>query len=837
MTAGVLKAMADGHLRAFKPFGLEFTHPRSWRFPLSTDCNCCEQFSTNDTIAAYTVDLEEPTTITAAGYASTGGGYFTDIPLVSPEIRFSTTNTSAFIKLYNSNTHSGDGTEFAVNGGFNTNALLFVDIVAGDDTHHAYFDLGSTFAPILPLAVTYTAHMHVRKFAFIKYRRRNRIASEWGESPRSGHPEDGVDLRPYSHAPIQYWTWGEDGNAEAAVSIVYDGNTYELSAAGGGPPVQVVAGSAGITSAAMPCTLTLDYLGAASIPAFDNTTTIGATEVRSWGEHQTINLEDVGINPPERIGLSLTNVQPDRTIAIDSHEFDVNGVDWPADEFDIEPYAAVVDPYDPAPTVNTEYPDGTAIAFTSPGTWTATGTAYGYRISGMIGASTYVFEDTAVDTIKTPTFGFKRSVGSFGDRANFRYGLIIKSWLASVLTFEPLRTIDSPGTANNWTDNDYTESQVVGGALEVTGGFPRSVSREFTATTGFSHFRYMLVRLNGTAAQTITFTSQDSRAYTVTLTVTGWNDTTIDLMKPDGASGVSVDSTKLEVGTGSGDWAWGLEDVQTLTATSAADFKLQWLKLSNTDNNYIISGEAVYANESIFKAADITLYPGTSFEDTVDVYNHRCLMVSPSGRISLDESGGDITYNNIPPSDEAWSTWNVCSAQDMIKRIQAIRSTAGGCVSATNLLPSNLALISAYDGAWVYVAGSRFFTNGQPAYFLTPTAGETAYNAAVELWMSYALDAISPGVGVQLDLDARKIVGGGLHGVTVTGETGVHVVENTDSDTSLPFFVLPSSEHFVHDVSDTREDYTFAPTSGAFSGDTTLQVINGVSLHRGFVKP
>lgn len=845
-----LKATGTGALRAMHAWsGLG---PPLERYPLSADCGCCEIFP-DGTPVTYRVDLGEQTTITGSGAAhyyshfTEGHGAFHERyqPTIVVNGGGVVSFTARLLPPHQISTPPGFTDDGA---GENANWVVSIDWAFGDQSGTEYFEKGSSEPT--ERDVTWSFSYPARLFAANRELSRfNGNSTLWGPRPRSAHPEDAWDVRGYKTADVDWYYWSPDG--AGSLSITAWGETF--TASGGGVPIVVQAGSCSLdngdstVNSGEECWLEGDFFGSRSAPATSGTVyaddpanTDGGTAWTS-GDGR-ISSQRIGSSSTYRkILLQLTNMQPDRVATFSAECLDAEGASWSAGTFDVDPLDGPDwTAYSIPTTVNTEYPVGTALAMTAPGTQALTGEAYGASAGGWVGAFGGTLEPLTidVDTIGTPAFGFQydgADLAANGQKQDaWRFGLQLpgnySSWEAIRIAGRPdyyLETFDAG--VSGWAAGAGTTLGNDGGSLHLSGAGAVSATKAYAAGDGVGTFRYTGIRARTASGASTLSVVIGSKQWDFTPSAAG-STLLLDSLAPTNASGVGSVSTKQEARGGSTDWSWGIEPGETWEIHCSEECWIDWILADGRGEETVaIVGEAIYQNATEFFEQTVT-----EGVETLDLYLHRELLFIQEGRIVYDEECGRVSSGTTDYNGQ--KVHDIRTIQGLISLAMS-RTASAGLARMISLKPPAGGLTAGWDGAWLYYKPEHYFTNQVEAYMLRPGVSYGTQGVELRIRADYQVDRIAPGVGVSYTYTHRKLVGGGFHGVVLDSGASpvsatVATAENSDSTTSGSngAYILP--EAAVVDV-ETPQVYTFGPS---FDGSPSASTLHGVSRRRGLIQ-
>lgn len=834
--------MSSGALRAMHRWsGLG---PPLEGYPLSADCGCCETFPDMPPVT-YMVDLGERTTITGSGTAHFYSYAFQHSPgAFWPYVTMDAGSVCSFQCDLIPPGEISTPTGMTDNGaGENKYWLREINWTFGDQSGTDWSETGSTATPAGG-EVTWSFSFPARLFSATKdLSRFNRNGTLWGPRPRAAHPEDAWDVRGYKTAAIDWYYWSPDG----AGTMTIDAWGREITVGGGGPPKKVLVGGCALYNAnpgsvdADAAYLEADFFGSKDAPASSNTiysdppaNTRGAV---GWtnGSGRLSTKQTGSASDYQRVQIVYTNMQPSRWVRFTAECIDAEGTNWTDETFKIDPLDGPDWTGDGiVTTVNTEYPVGTALDLKAPDSTLLTGEAYDCYVAGTLDGGSVTPLSLSDDTIGAPAFGFQYNLADLAAngqkqdawRCGFKLPGAYSRWNAIQVQSRPdyyIETFDSG--VSGWTAGTGTTVSNDSGKLHLTGTGTLSATKTFDSTTGAGTFRYLQLWAKADSGASIKL-KIGTREWSFTPGA-GGSVQTIDTCAPDNASGTATTSTKLIARASGGDWAWGAEAGEVWTIECSEECWIDWIRADgHGESNLTVVGESVYQNEPEF--ADGT-YVWDS--ETLDVYDHRELLVVAEGRIAYDEPCGRVgdgtaLFNGQRP-------FGPYSIQELVARANGFAGT-GGLTKLVSMKPPAGGLISGWDGLFEYFKPEHYFTNHAESYLLTPAVVNSAQGENVILTADYQVDRFAPGVGVSYEFLHRKLVGGGFHGVTLEsskepGAMTVETTENSDSTMSLAngSYVLPESA--IIDV-ETPDSYTFQSGYGAPTASTLHGVSRRISL-------
>jgi hypothetical protein len=818
------------------------------------NCDCCTLDPTG-LIQQSRVDTGETTTVSGSGTAFYPA-MFTDEwgdpgEAQIPRVDFNWGAVSAAFAYYPSGTMSPpEG--FTLDGNdLNAYPVLELSATIGGELLPQYWELGEG----VPTAVTVTGSCSygARLFATIEELTRYNSAPIWGPRPTWGETKEAIDLRGYKSAMLDWWYWPADG---CEVTISACGQT--LTVTSGGVPTVVLHGSATMTNIEprrytelfevwIPATLEFEFFGSQALPEssttywYDEDETNGATCSTSGN---TVSLVVEGTIPAanfRKATLSRNDVQPPRSItiigeAVAPHPFSIpDGT-----------YSAI--PYDGPTTLgaveyscNTEYPIGTAIGnIPFPGTWEGTGETYLYTASGFFDApavAAIIAQDTG-DTIGTnPAFGFVLDQSgadtASGSGDNWRFPLRIPAdratWLAGQIRRR--RTPVMPAETGWSAGNESTTVTTSGGIAHVEGTGTLLASQEFGLDWHFNDFRYLILPIRATEADQALTVTCGSKTWDLTLSSAAIPavEYILDLCCPTNAAGVDDTTTNVEVRSAQGGWSWGLEQPVTITISSSLPFWVSPVRLGYAETPGILAiGESLARFDERFKTGTATVYEGGIWEHEVDIYAQRGLLFAPEGRVLYDEEMGLIGdgYNTaIFPAE--YLPHLVLSIEDVINAATLRQAdTDYALVSMANMAPRQYQRLAIGDFVWS--PHDWYFNNYVEAYHLRPVFEVVDTEVVIPIYADYCVDRIAPGVGVTCFLTVRKMITGGLFGITADAGVATPMTVGVDSPSQATLsgetglFVLPSTNLLTSNAkADITGDWQGSPSQDVVEGTLT----------------
>jgi hypothetical protein len=843
-----LKANPDGTIRALPQMRDWYdTEPRLG-LPSAT-CTCCLK-NPLDPVTRGFVDTEEKATVTGSGTA-----YYPSLFLEFggsgnvPTTSFSFGGVGTVeVKIYPPG---------SIGSPANTNYELHIKTTLGTDEDILVQDIG----PDNPgeMTVAATCSFPARLFATIDEigRYDKSYPQAIWKAPAAG---GNIDMQGYKTAELEWYYHPDDAVAATKVicAVTVGGNTYTVTSLGAGPPQHVTAGSAtqtligttGFTGAY----LDFQFWGSPALDPADDTVWRATTppEVdggHCWTDGHTLRLEGVGTGCTFRAGqLSRTNVQPDRQITVAALASRANGAVWPAETFPIQAQEGPKDIGGTALIVNSEYPIGTAISLSAPGTWTGTGRSYAYSASGLMdspGSSYLIFNNVNSDTIGTPYLGFAYTgaglTAAGQDPDAWRFPLRIPAASASWESLSLWQKVSAHALAlAAWSpQNGGTSCAVVGTGVRVYGTGDLWVQKAIPESFGFSTVRYVTIKVTPTVgSQAVTFCAPTGKEWALVCATAGTEQTfVIDLCAPTNATGFDATYTRKEAlsgANGQGGFGFGVEnavggvdiDLKSSAEFSFREFAPYWKQGSGL----VVAGEAIYGDEAAFLQAE---YPDAP--EPYEAYIRRELLWLPEGRIAFDFDAGLMQIGReVGGFDQSVET--TLSIQASVEQ-ELLRTGFYGLCSIKNLRPRT--------GGWVtrnytvggvvtpfrYYPAAYYFHNGVEAYQLRPCAASTSGAGHHKLFADYCVDRVQVGVGPTWTFTSRRLIGGGVHGITLdtnnaAASLAVEVTENSDTATLLSngVYELPDNENFA-----LGSTYHLTPAAGAFEGPPSVSVLQGVS--------
>lgn len=769
-------------------------------FRLARDCDCC-LLTPDGLLTEALVDTGESTTVSGSGEAVYPAGFYIDgisgasgperyYPVVTWNWGGVGSCTATYYPPFQTSLVP-DGFELHPIYGTNLNACLHLHATLGDESDDLWVEYDGE--PIIESAtIAASCSFGARLFANIEeVSRKGAGVGWWGPRPRwtNANTKDAVDLRNYKSAALNYYYWDKD-NSGGSVSItatINEDAPVTLTLGGAGAPKIVNAGTASATNGVATLTdemeLSMTFFGSQALPTLTRSayydapgTTKGAI-ARTEG-HTVYARPDGAASNFRRINLSLSNIQPERTYSSDFQIVTPHEMDYPNGTFTL----VCLDGPDPASggayAVNTEYPVGSAISITVPtGTgniWTGTGTAYQADAWGIIDTSTnWAVLYEALDTIGDPAFGFAYNCaaldagGASGDnwRCPIRIPAAAASWVQARLKLN--RTPTFPATPA-WSAGAGTTIE----GTSVTGEGTLTISQTLTADWLIDNYRYLVLRMEGTAEEQTATLTIGSKTWTF-LVPEAIGNVTIDLCNPTNASGYDDTTSRLEVRTTAGGWGWGVDGEVTLTLTTDAPFNIYSpTKLdATTAAGQLRIGETLHRWVPAFEVGDIVLREGGTYEDTITTYATRGILYLHDGRVVLDEEFG-LTADGFDPVNPLttleYRAYLTLKISDVIRaaNVRQGNSSKAAVALLEDRKPSRFFSRSGWGGTFFWVDKAEFFNGQVEAYHLRPTRAEVS-TASTDIYADYCVDRIKPGVGVSCTLGSVKWLGGGLNGITV----------------------------------------------------------------------
>jgi len=866
-----LKTGPLGGLRAI-PKATEWTWYglyESNAFRLARDCDCC-LLTPDGLLTEALVDTGEATTVSGSGEAVYPAGfYITGLPGASGPERYCPVVTwnwggigSCTFTYYPPYQTSLVPEDFELHPiyGSNLNACLHLHATLGDESDDLWVEYDGE-PTIESATIAASCSFGARLFANIEeVSRQSSGSTMWGPRPRwtNANTKDAVDLRNYKSAALNYYYWDKD-NSGGEVSItatINEEDPVTLTLGGAGAPKIVNAGSASATNGVATLTdemeLSMTYFGSQALPTLNETiyddppTNADGALARTDG-HTVYARPDGASSDFRRINLSLSNIQPARTYTSDFQIVTPHEMEYSNGTFTL----VCLDGPDPASdgayAVNTEYPVGSAISITVPtnteSPWTGTGTAYGVGVSGLLDITMRTVMSEALDTIGDPAFGFAYNCaaldagGSSGDnwRCPIRIPAAAASWVQARLKLNRAPTF--PATPA-WTAGAGTTIE----GTSVTGEGTLTISQTLTADWLIDNYRYLVLRMEGTAEEQTATLTIGSKTWTF-LVPEAIGNVTIDLCNPTNASGYDDTTTWLEARTAAGGWGWGVDGEVTLTLTSTAPFDIYsptTLDVTTAAGRLLV-GETLHRWLPAFEVGDIVLREGGTYEDTITTYATRGILYISDGRVVLDEEFG-LTADGFDPSNPLttlpYKAYLALKISDVIRaaNVRQGNSSKAAVALIEDRKPSRFFSRVGWGGTFFWVDKAEFFNGQVEAYHLRPTCAEVT-TTTHDIYADYCVDRIKPGVGVSCTLGSVKWLGGGLHGITVVddvADSAAIAADTTadDSDTTSRdpdgYYEIPGDELLNSTTTDSGHD-TYNIISG-WDGTPAGAVVEGTLM-------
>lgn len=819
-----LKAHPDGTLKAQGRINLANPTEYDGGF-LTGSCDCCSIWP--DTIAQSSgiVDLEQKRLYDMQVVAHFAGWTFQNLgaSVTTPEARASGSHFDARFQLQHPLT---SGSEYRA----------VISLTVGGSSNVWYYNLGAG----LPAAtdVEISVSIPLRLFGVCRdFGRYNYNGSIWG--PRGAGLNDTVDLRGYISAEIGWYYWPPDG--DATVTLKAFGQTWSLTDAAGEPgeapvgPMQAGMYYAGFGDAGSPAWLEASGFDAPDIPLHSHTVwhVQDYDGARAYVEDRRITIYRVGLDPSSARGasLELKLMQPPQTLAVQALAYRADGTSYPAGQFDVQiqdgpDFSGYSTPYDN--TVDTVFPKADAfghsaavpITISAPGEWQGTGEKYSYGASAHFGAPWYALTilDDGKDTIGAPPrLGFSYDPDDLdaqkqqGDAWRFPLtpqiagaaGTNLFSWTALEIYSNAQKAVEEFGSLGRWSTGLDTLIENLGGRMRVYGsGTPLVVQGVFDTMAGFSGSRYVSIPCCGTgAARTAKLTIGTKEWFFPISQHTVPQQIILDLCAPFNAASNAYHSTIYEVGTGPGDWAWGVDDPVTMTLEFSGEVHVGPISLlDNGQAGFILAGESVH------KDARWLVGSGGDARYVRDV-----LLAVLDGRVVLEEEAGRVQ------DDDPDKVTQVDSLQTLCDRAQTRQDAK--LTKLTNLRPATGGVSAYWD--FLFYRSWAFFNARQPAWMLRPGHALLPKDwdyvkqrrASVYAVMDYQCDRVVAHPGVSLTMVSRRMIGGAIYGLLVEDQAGVgsHYVAATGG-------------------ADTEEDYTEANGMFYFPKAANLEVATSYTI-------